>query len=38
MKLFESFFNQVTGALPGPAHREAFAAALGELDRQERAA
>jgi exonuclease SbcD len=38
MKLFESFFNQVTGALPGPTHREVFTAALSELDRQERAA
>ncbi len=38
LKLFESFFNQVTGALPGPAHREVFTAALAELDRKERAA
>jgi exonuclease SbcD len=38
MKLFESFFNAVTGALPGPAHREVFTSALSELDRKERAA
>ncbi len=38
LKLFDAFFNQVTGALPGPAQREVFTAALAELDKKERAA
>ncbi len=38
LKLFESFFNAVTGALPGPAHREVFTGALAELERKDRAA
>jgi exonuclease SbcD len=38
LKLFECFFHQVTGALPGPAQREAFTAAVEELGRKERAA
>jgi DNA repair protein SbcD/Mre11 len=37
-KLFESFFETVTGAVPGPAHREAFGEALAELERKERVA
>jgi hypothetical protein len=37
-KLFESFFDTVTGALPGPEHRKVFADALAELERKERAA
>jgi DNA repair protein SbcD/Mre11 len=38
LKLFESFFSTVTGALPGPEHRQAFTDALAEIDRKERAA
>jgi exonuclease SbcD len=38
LKLFESFFSTVTGALPGPEHRQVFTDALAEIDRQERAA
>jgi exonuclease SbcD len=38
LKLFESFFKAVTDALPGPEHREAFAGALAEIERKERAA
>ena len=38
LKLFESFFTSVTGALPGPEHRQVFARALAEIDRKERAA
>ena len=38
LKLFESFFETVTGALPGPEHREVFSGALADLDRRERAA
>jgi exonuclease SbcD len=38
LKLFEAFFETVAGALPGPEHRQAFADALAELDRKERAA
>ena len=38
LKLFESFFETVTGALPGPEHREVFSGALDDLDRRERAA
>lgn len=37
-KLFESFFETVTGALPGPEHRQVFTDALAEIDREERAA
>jgi DNA repair protein SbcD/Mre11 len=37
-KLFESFFATVTGALPGPEHRQVFDDALADLDRKERAA
>jgi len=38
LKLFESFFDTVTGALPGPEHRTVFTDALAELARTERAA
>jgi exonuclease SbcD len=38
LKLFESFFETVAGALPGPEHRQAFADALAEIERKERAA
>jgi DNA repair protein SbcD/Mre11 len=38
LKLFESFFDTVTGALPGPEHRKIFTDALADLDRKERAA
>lgn len=38
LKLFESFFETVTGALPGPEHREVFGQALAAIDRRERAA
>jgi exonuclease SbcD len=38
LKLFESFFEAVAGALPGPEHRAVFARALSDLHRQERAA
>ena len=38
LKLFESFFKAVTGALPGPEHRQVFADALAEIERTERAA
>ena len=37
-KLFESFFETVTGALPGPEHRQTFTNALGTIERKERAA
>jgi exonuclease SbcD len=37
-KLFESFFETVFGAVPGPEHRAVFASALSELRRSERAA
>jgi exonuclease SbcD len=38
LKLFESFFETVTGALPGPEHRTVFTDALAQLERTERAA
>ncbi len=38
LKLFESFFKAVTDTLPGPEHRQAFADALAEIERAERAA
>ncbi len=38
VKLFEAFFERVTGALPGPEHRQVFTDALAEIDRKERAA
>jgi exonuclease SbcD len=38
LRLFESFFERVTGALPGPEHRAVLSEALGEIDREERAA
>jgi exonuclease SbcD len=38
LKLFESFFEAVTDALPGPEHRQVFADALGAIERKERAA
>ncbi len=38
LKLFESFFETVTGAVAGPDHRQVFTDALAELDRKERAA
>ena len=38
LRLFESFFHTVTGAVPGPEHRRAFGGALAEVDRAERAA
>ena len=37
-KLFESFFETVTGALPGPEHRLTFTNALDAIERKERAA
>jgi exonuclease SbcD len=37
-RLFESFFETVFGAAPGPEHRDVFASALAELRRAERAA
>jgi exonuclease SbcD len=37
-KLFESFFETVTGALPGPEHRLAFTDALDAIERKDRAA
>jgi exonuclease SbcD len=38
LKLFESFFEAVTDALPGPEHRQVFTDALAEIGRKERAA
>jgi exonuclease SbcD len=38
LKLFESFFEAVTDALPGPEHRQVFTDALAEIERKERAA
>ena len=38
LKLFESFFETVTGALPGPEHRQTFTNALDAIERKERAA
>jgi exonuclease SbcD len=38
LKLFESFFERVTGVVAGPDHRQVLADALGEIDRRERAA
>jgi exonuclease SbcD len=38
LRLFEAFFETVTGALPGPEHRTIFSAALATVERRERAA
>jgi exonuclease SbcD len=38
LKLFESFFERVTGAVAGPEHREVLAEALGQVEKTERAA
>lgn len=38
LQLFDSFFETVAGAAPGPAQRAVFGAAVGELVRKERAA
>lgn len=38
LKLFESFFESVTRATPGPEHREVFAGAIAGVERTERAA
>lgn len=38
LRLFDSFFATVTGALPGPDHRQVFVDALAEIGRKERAA
>ena len=38
LDLFESFFETVAGAAPGPAQRAVFGEAVGELARKERAA
>jgi exonuclease SbcD len=38
LKLFESFFERVTGAAAGPEHRAVFAEALARVERKERAA
>jgi exonuclease SbcD len=38
LKLFESFFERVTGAVAGPEHRQVLAEALSEISRKERAA
>jgi exonuclease SbcD len=38
LRLFESFFERVTGAVAGPEHRQVLTEALDEIDRKERAA
>jgi DNA repair protein SbcD/Mre11 len=38
LRLFEAFFETVAGAAPGPEHRDAFASAVAEVVRKERAA
>jgi exonuclease SbcD len=38
LRLFEAFFETVTGALPGPEHRAIFSGALATVERRERAA
>jgi exonuclease SbcD len=38
LRLFDAFFETVTGALPGPEHRAIFSGALQTVERRERAA
>jgi exonuclease SbcD len=38
LKLFESFFERVTGAVAGPDHRQVLTEALAEIEKKERAA